>query len=175
MQLCKEFNKTTLERKEFDMIVRGGHHRQHFEKEMKLYLHKLDKKLTSMEDRFKEFFTRYNIPYGSQVEKNGGKQRRRNLISAISDLLKLKDEIMRADHRLKSTIYSYDLADNDYYKGVMQVEQQIKDHQKELEVMKKVADKKNMTGPVDINNQSPEANSPSKLMQATSVSNSKKQ
>jgi hypothetical protein len=65
MQLCKEFNKTTLERKEFDMIVRGGHHRQHFEKEMKLYLHKLDKKLTSMEDRFKEFFTRYNIPYGS--------------------------------------------------------------------------------------------------------------
>jgi hypothetical protein len=123
MQLCKEFNKTTLERKEYDMIVRGGHHRQHFEKEMKLYLHKIDKKLTSMEDRFKEFFTRYNIPYGGKGEdKNGGKQRRRNLISAISDLLKLKDEIMRADHRLKSTIYSYDLADNDYYKGVMQVE-----------------------------------------------------
>jgi hypothetical protein len=41
--------------------------------------------------------------------------------------------------------------------------------------MKKVADKNNMTGPVNINNQSPEANSPSKLMQATSVSNSKKQ
>ena len=42
MQLCKEFNKTTLERKEYDMRVRGGHHRQHFEKEMKLYLNKLD-------------------------------------------------------------------------------------------------------------------------------------
>lgn len=66
MQLCKEFNKTTLERKEYDMIVRGGHHRQHFEKEMKLYVQKLDRKLTAMEDRFKEFFTRYNIPYGGK-------------------------------------------------------------------------------------------------------------
>jgi hypothetical protein len=39
--------------------------------------------------------------------------------------------------------------------------------------MKKVADKNNMT--VAANNQSPEASSPNKLMQATSVSNSKKQ
>jgi len=41
--------------------------------------------------------------------------------------------------------------------------------------MKNVADKNNMTGQVNINNQSPEASSPNKLMQATSVSNSKKQ
>lgn len=122
MQLCKEFNKTTLERKEFEMIVRGGHYRQHFENEVKLYLHKLDKKLTSMEERYIEIFARYNIPYNSKEDAKNGKSRRRNLVAAISELLKLKDEIMRADHRLKSTIYSYDLADNDYYKGVMQVE-----------------------------------------------------
>jgi hypothetical protein len=41
--------------------------------------------------------------------------------------------------------------------------------------MKGIADKNNMTGAVHINNLSPEASSPNKLMQATSVSNSKKQ
>ena len=36
---------------------------------------------------------------------------------------------MKVDQRLKSTIYSYDLAENDYYKGVMQVEAYLKEHQ----------------------------------------------
>jgi hypothetical protein len=136
MQLCKEFNKTTLEKQDYEMIYRGGHLRQHHEKDIKLYLHKLDKKLTAMEDRFIEFFARYNIPYqripqskepaDGKAAKSSGKSRMRNLIAAITELLKLKDEIMRADHRLKSPIYSFDLADNEYYKGVMQVELQIK-------------------------------------------------
>jgi hypothetical protein len=38
----------------------------------------------------------------------------------------MKEQILKADQRLKSSIYSYDLADNDYYKGMMQVEQKIK-------------------------------------------------
>ena len=43
----------------------------------------------------------------------------------------MKEQIMKADHRLKSSIYSYDLADNDYYKGMMQIEQNIKQAIKE--------------------------------------------
>ena len=38
----------------------------------------------------------------------------------------MKEQIMKADHRLKSSIYSYDLADNDYYKGMMQIEENFK-------------------------------------------------
>ena len=38
----------------------------------------------------------------------------------------MKEQIMKADHRLKSNIYSYDLADNHYYKGMMQIEENFK-------------------------------------------------
>ena len=100
--------------------------RQHHESELKQFINKLDIKLSQMEERFKEFFSRYNIPYAPGNAK--GKVRRRLLVAAIGQLLSLKEEITRADHRLKSTIYSYDLADNDYYKGVMQVELSIKEH-----------------------------------------------
>jgi hypothetical protein len=88
---------------------------------MKLYLQKIDKKLAAIEDSFNELFTKHNIPYGG-LETRRGNRRRRNLISAINELLKQKDQIMKADQRLKSTIYSYDLADNDYYQGLLQVE-----------------------------------------------------
>ena len=122
MQLCKEFNKTTKERKEYEVIMRGGQFRKGVEQEMKLYGQKIDKKISAIEECFKELFIKHNIQY-DDLDTKGGNQRRRHLISAIGELLKQKDQIMKADQRLKSTIYSYDLADNDYYQGLLQVEE----------------------------------------------------
>ena len=60
---------------------------------------------------------------------------------------------MKADQRLKSTIYSYDLADNDYYQGLLQVEEQILQSQKEKQESKVVAvDQNEFTDLAQINN-----------------------
>ena len=120
LQLCKEFNKTTIEKRDIESIIRHGLYRRHFDKDMQLYLTKLEVKLINMEERFREFFDKYDIKYVPD-----GKDSRKQMVKAIGELLKNKEEILKADHRLKSTIYSYDLADNDYYKGVMQVEASI--------------------------------------------------
>lgn len=63
MQLCKEFNKTTKERKEYEVIMRGGQFRKGVEQEMKLYGQKIDKKISAIEECFKELFIKHNITY----------------------------------------------------------------------------------------------------------------
>ena len=91
-------------------------------------MNKLEIKLMAIEDRFKEYFIKYNITYvidplGTPVGQ------RAELKKAISRLLSHKDLSKKEEFRLKSTIYSYDLADNDYYKGIMQVETFLKEQQ----------------------------------------------
>jgi hypothetical protein len=41
-----------------------------------------------------------------------------------------KEDILKQHHSLSSPIYSYDIADNDYYQGIMMVEQTLRKQQK---------------------------------------------
>jgi hypothetical protein len=67
------------ERQDYDHVLRGGHIREDNHKEVKDFVHKIDKKLGSLEGRFVEFFERYNVPY----QRGQGKNLIRNLMLAI--------------------------------------------------------------------------------------------
>jgi hypothetical protein len=60
LQLCKEFNKTSKELKEYELLQLEGAGNQD---DMKLYVKKIEKKLNEMEECFKELFIKYKIQY----------------------------------------------------------------------------------------------------------------
>jgi hypothetical protein len=88
---------------------------------------KLELKLQEIIRHFKTHFTKHNIKY----DEAGSKSAKRAVIKAINELLLTKkDDILKQHHSLSSPIYSYDIADNDYYQGIMTVEQTLREQQK---------------------------------------------
>ena len=124
MQLCREFNKTVTELKFFKDLVRCGNHRPTAKDEMEAYLNKLEIKLQELIKHFKVHFKRHNIIFDEANSKSAKKA----AIRAINELLKQKkDEILKDRQNLSSPIYSYDIKDNDYYQGIITVEQTLRD------------------------------------------------
>ena len=84
------------------------------------YLKKLETKLDGIIAHFKRHFKNHEI----QCDDAGSKNAKKAVIRAIKLLLSgdKKDKVLNQHHSLSSPIYSYDIADNDYYQGIMTME-----------------------------------------------------
>ena len=115
--LRKEFNKTISERRELEEFVRNQNGKA--DADLIKYNEKLRNKLRAIELAFASLFQDYGIEYKSKKQ----------LKNAIQDLLVKSNQKSAAPRRLtkqlRSSIYSYDLDENDFYRGILQVERNI--------------------------------------------------
>lgn len=75
---------------------------------VKEYIKRLENKQKAIIERFKHYMKEKNIQNISN----------RNILKGIEKLLANKDLAKDQSAKLRSVIYSYDIKDNDYYRGV---------------------------------------------------------
>eukprot|EP00347_Sterkiella_histriomuscorum_P007541 403348527 len=113
-QLLSEFKKTKYDLIDFHKSLHAGSFMPQNEIIVRQFLDKLEEKQLKIVSRFQEYIHKYGIH-----------QKVSTLQEAIQKLREKEHEI-KLDNRLRSVIYSYDLKDNDQYKGISEVEHYLK-------------------------------------------------
>eukprot|EP00347_Sterkiella_histriomuscorum_P022647 403337690 len=113
-QLLSEFKKTKYDLIDFHKSLHAGSFMPQNEIIVRQFLDKLEEKQLKIVSRFQEYIHKYGIH-----------QKVITLQEAIQKLREKEHEI-KLDNRLRSVIYSYDLKDNDQYRGISEVEHYLK-------------------------------------------------
>eukprot|EP00347_Sterkiella_histriomuscorum_P019500 403341392 len=132
-QLLKEFKKTKLEYLEYKESLRTG---EYFDKRIypiiDKHIARLQHKMRVINSQFLQLLRQYNISIDKeQIYNQDGSPRRDleniNIDGQLKQFMR-KTNSFRIVNRLKSHIYSYDIKDNEYYQGVYEVENYLKNH-----------------------------------------------
>ncbi|CDW91797.1 UNKNOWN [Stylonychia lemnae] len=111
-QLFSEFKKTKFDMIEYKELLKYGEIRQQTTLDVNQFLDKLEEKQLKIIEKFQQYFQKYDI-------------KPKSLQDGIEKLRQKQFQI-KFDSRLRSVIYSYDLKDNDQYRGIQEVEHYLK-------------------------------------------------